>query len=61
VTRPAAFTIDLTPGEVMRLHDEIGDIPKKYIGTKLMELYRRLDSLCGLEWPGDDTEKARKR
>ncbi len=37
--------LDLTRGEVERLHEEIGDLPKSRVGPKLLEFYRRLDNV----------------
>lgn len=46
----ARFAIDLTLAEATVLHDEIGDIKKKRIGSKLLELYKRLDNYLGIYW-----------
>lgn len=54
------MTITLTPAEVVRLHDEIGDIPKHHVGQKLMELYRRLDNLVGIDWVAEELRKKGK-
>ena len=43
-----AMTITLTYGEVQRLHEEIGDIPKAHVGPKLFALYRSLDAMVWL-------------
>jgi hypothetical protein len=46
---PRKLTFILTRSEILRLYDEIGDIPKSYVGPKLLELYRRLDNALGPE------------
>jgi len=42
--------LSLTRGEVERLHDEIGDISKTFVGPKLLELYKHLDDVLACEW-----------
>jgi hypothetical protein len=42
--------LTLSRGEVERLHEEIGDISKTFVGPKLLELYRYLDDVLALEW-----------
>lgn len=37
--------VELTLQEVRRLHEEIGDIPKRRVGPKLLALWRSLDNL----------------
>lgn len=44
--------LDLTRGEVERLHEEIGDLPKSRVGPKLLEFYRRLDNVLRHETRG---------
>ena len=48
-THPMAkkLTFILTRAEVERLSEEIGDIPRSYVGPKLFEFYRRLDNALG--------------
>lgn len=51
MTRAAAPKMQLafTRGEMKRLHEEIGDLPKSRVGPKLLELYRYLDALLTAE------------
>lgn len=42
------LTLRLRPAEVDALRVEIGDLPKKHVGPKLLELYRRLESHAAL-------------
>ena len=49
------MNIALTHGEIQRLYEEIGDLPKSRVGPKLLELYRRLERVLGLD------EKIRKQ
>jgi hypothetical protein len=53
------MTLDLTHAEVVRLHTEIGELPRNRFGPKLLALYQRLNNVLGSAWP--DTEKERKR
>ena len=55
------MTVNLSYAEVKHLHAEIGALPKSRVGPKLIELYRRLDNMIGIEWEGDDVDKRRRR
>ena len=44
------FTLRLSGAEARVLYEELGDVPKKRLGPKLLALYRRLDALFELEW-----------
>jgi hypothetical protein len=43
VRSPHKMTFILTRAEIVRLREEIGNLPKSHAGPKLLELYRRLD------------------
>ena len=55
------MNLSFTRGEVQRLHEEIGDIPKSRVGPKLLQLYRYLDDLLALEWGKKNLKKQQWR
>ena len=50
-----------TRGEMKRLHEEIGDIPKSHAGPKLLQLYRYLDALLEVEWNPKTLKQQQRR
>jgi hypothetical protein len=46
-----------THGEIVRLYEEIGDLPMPRVGPKLLEFYRQLGSVIKLQ----EAKPARKR
>jgi hypothetical protein len=57
---PHKLTFILTRAEVARLHEEIGDLPRHFVGPKLREFYRRLDDAFPQENEGANQEEEEK-
>lgn len=55
------MSLAFTRGEMKRLHEEIGDIPKSHAGPKLLQLYRHLDALLEVEWNGKRFKQQQRR
>jgi hypothetical protein len=55
------MVFEFTRPEIARLYEEIGDIPQSRVGPKLMELYKRFETILQIDWPKDNgTKKALK-